>query len=106
MRWNPESAVPLNRLLDNVTVYWVTAPPRRPPACPGRASRVWQEATETLPTGVPGFPRDLLKPPRAWYETNFKPPHWTTLPRGGHFAAFEQPELFVDDVRVFFAMIR
>ena len=32
--------------------------------------------------------------------------HWTTMPRGGHFAAFEQPELFVDDVRAFFASFR
>ncbi|EUA30981.1 putative epoxide hydrolase-like protein [Mycobacterium xenopi 3993] len=59
-----------------------------------------------LPTGVAAFPKEVLRAPRSWCEPNYHITHWTTMPRGGHFAAFEQPELFVDDVRAFFATIR
>jgi epoxide hydrolase len=44
--------------------------------------------------------------PRHWAEANYNITHWTQMPRGGHFAAFEQPELLVDDVRTFFATVR
>ena len=52
------------------------------------------------------FPKELSRPPRAWCEGNYNITHWTKMPRGGHFAAFEQPELFVEDVRKFFATLR
>jgi pimeloyl-ACP methyl ester carboxylesterase len=42
----------------------------------------------------------------AWCEDAYNITHWTTMPRGGHFAAFEQPELFVEDVRAFFDTVR
>jgi pimeloyl-ACP methyl ester carboxylesterase len=47
-----------------------------------------------------------LKSPRSWCESIYNVTHWSAMPRGGHFAAFEQPELFVDDVRAFFANFR
>jgi pimeloyl-ACP methyl ester carboxylesterase len=47
-----------------------------------------------------------LKPPRSWCEPNYNITRWTAMPRGGHFAAFEQPDLFVDDVRAFFGTVR
>src|SRR6201995_103984 len=59
-----------------------------------------------LPTGVAAFPKEILRTPRRWCETAYNITHWTTMPRGGHFAAFEQPDLFVDDVQVFFATVR
>jgi hypothetical protein len=43
---------------------------------------------------------------RSWCEDAYNITHWTTMPRGGHFAAFEQPELFVEDVRAFFDTVR
>jgi len=43
---------------------------------------------------------------RRWCETGYNITHWTTLPRGGRFAAFEQPELFVEDVNAFFEKVR
>ena len=43
---------------------------------------------------------------RSWCEPAYNITHWTDMPRGGHFAAFEQPELFVEDVRAFFATVR
>ena len=59
-----------------------------------------------LPTGVASFPKEIIRSPRKWCEGAYNITHWTTMPRGGHFAAFEQPELFVDDVRAFFATVR
>jgi pimeloyl-ACP methyl ester carboxylesterase len=60
-----------------------------------------------VPTGVAAFPDEILPTPREWVEpiyTDIR--RWTHMPRGGHFAALEQPELFVDDVRAFFALLR
>jgi len=59
-----------------------------------------------LPTGVASFPKEIGPTPRSWCEKNYHITHWTKMPRGGHFAAFEQPELFVEDVRAFFATVR
>jgi pimeloyl-ACP methyl ester carboxylesterase len=59
-----------------------------------------------LPTGVAAFPKEIIRSPRRWCEAHYNITHWTTMPRGGHFAAFEQPGLFVEDVRAFFATVR
>jgi pimeloyl-ACP methyl ester carboxylesterase len=59
-----------------------------------------------LPTGVANVPAEVLSAPRTWCEPVYNITHWTDMPRGGHFAAFEQPQLFVDDVRAFFATVR
>jgi pimeloyl-ACP methyl ester carboxylesterase len=48
----------------------------------------------------------MFRPPRAWIERKYNLTYWSELPRGGHFAAMEQPELFADDVRAFFATLR
>jgi Epoxide hydrolase N terminus len=54
------------------------------------------------PVGVAAFPFDLLKfPPRSMVERSYHVVHWTDMPRGGHFAAWESPDLLVDDLRVF-----
>ena len=56
------------------------------------------------PVGVAAFPRDLLAfPPRAMVERGYNVVHWTDMPRGGHFASLEEPELFLADLRVFVA---
>ena len=105
---HPENALTRDEMLDDVTLYWVTGngrivgaavlgEPRRPSAPVRRVE---------LPTGVASFPKELSRPPRAWCEGNYNITHWTKMPRGGHFAAFEQPELFVEDVRKFFATLR
>jgi microsomal epoxide hydrolase len=55
-----------------------------------------------VPTGVAAFPKDLLAfPPRAMVERGYNVVHWTDMPRGGHFASLEEPELFLADVRRF-----
>jgi pimeloyl-ACP methyl ester carboxylesterase len=52
------------------------------------------------------FPKDLSTPPREWAERFFDVKRWTTMPHGGHFAALEEPDLLVNDVRTFFRPFR
>jgi pimeloyl-ACP methyl ester carboxylesterase len=104
---HPENVLTRDELLDNVMIYWVTA-------SAASSARLYWESFRAfrgggfveLPTGVAAFPMEILSASRRWCEANYNITHWTTMPRGGHFAAFEQPELFVDDVRAFFATVR
>jgi epoxide hydrolase len=104
---HPENALTRDELLDNVTLYWVTA-------TGASSARLYWESMAAfgsggrveLPTGVASFPKEISRPPRDWCEANYNITHWTAMPRGGHFAAFEQPELYVQDVRKFFATVR
>lgn len=104
---HPENALTRDEMLDNVTVYWMTG-------TGASSARLYWEAAPgpvpprrvELPTGVAAFPKEIMRPPRSWCEPVYNITHWTAMPRGGHFAAFEQPELFVDDVRAFFATVR
>ncbi|HTL94732.1 MAG TPA: alpha/beta hydrolase, partial [Gemmatimonadaceae bacterium] len=59
-----------------------------------------------VPAGFAMFPKDLSSPPREWAERFFDVRHWTAMPRGGHFAALEKPELLVQDIRTFFRPFR
>ena len=60
-----------------------------------------------VPAGVSIFPKEIVRPPRSWVEPRFSDlRYWGTPSKGGHFAAFEQPELFVDEVRAFFRLVR
>jgi pimeloyl-ACP methyl ester carboxylesterase len=101
---NPENVLTKDELLDNVMMYWATA------SGASSARMYWEsfnffdsKGRVELPTGVASFPKEIIRSPRKWCEGAYNITHWTTMPRGGHFAAFEQPELFVDDVRAFFA---
>ena len=104
---NPENVLSRDELLDNVMVYWVTGTGASSARLYWESFKAWgnQERVE-LPTGVASFPGEILRAPRSWCEPVYNITHWTDMPRGGHFAAFEQPELFVDDVRAFFATLR
>jgi microsomal epoxide hydrolase len=105
-----ERAFSRDHLLTNITAYWVTG-------TINSSTRLYYESMTagtfgapdrkiTAPTGVAIFPREMMRPPRAWVERLYDLRHWTEQPRGGHFAAMEQPELFVADVRAFFATLR
>ncbi len=104
---HPENILTKDELLDNVMLYWLTA-------SGASSARLYWESFNffggfdrvKLPTGIASFPKEILKAPRSWCETGYNITHWTTMPRGGHFAAFEQPELFVDDVSTFFDTVR
>ncbi len=60
----------------------------------------------TAPTGYADFPRELVRPPRALVERAFYVRRWTTMQAGGHFAALEEPEALVEDIRAFFRDLR
>jgi len=63
--------------------------------------------TVTVPTGCSIFPKELQRPSRRWAEKRFLDiRYWNEPACGGHFAAFEQPELFVEEVRSFFRLVR
>ncbi|MBO0864828.1 MAG: alpha/beta fold hydrolase [Mycobacterium sp.] len=104
---HPENVLSRDELLDNVMLYWVTG-------SAASSARLYWESFKSfaeggrveLPTGVASFPKEILPTPRRWCENAYNITHWTTMPRGGHFAAFEQPTLFVDDIRAFFATVR
>lgn len=55
-----------------------------------------------VPTAVAAFPRDIARPVRRWAEPRYTIERWTEFDRGGHFAAMEQPDLLVGDIRAFF----
>src|ERR1700757_2019731 len=104
---HPENVLTRDELLDNVMMYWVTA------AAASSARMYWESfrgfgglARVEGPNGGAQFPKETPLAPPPWAEANYNLPHWTQMPRGGHFAAFEQPKLFVDDVRTFFATVR
>jgi len=71
----------------------------------GRGSR---SGRITVPTGFASFPAEMLalNPPRSVLERGFNLVHYSKAARGGHFACFEQPQLFVEDVRAFFRRVR
>ena len=70
----------------------------------GRISRMAKDIA--APAGVAIFPRDIAHPPREWGERIFDVRRWTVMPRGGHFAAHEEPELLAAELREFFRPFR
>ena len=104
---HPENALTRDEMLDNVTLYWLTN------SAASSARLYWESFGSfvshdrvELPTGIASFPKEIFRSPRHWCEARYNVTHFTKMPRGGHFAAFEQPELFVEDVRAFFATLR
>ena len=59
-----------------------------------------------MPTGAAIFPAEIFIVPRAWAEAEYDLRHWTVMEEGGHFAALEKPELYINDVREFFRLLR
>ncbi|MDH6244126.1 epoxide hydrolase [Mycobacterium sp. OTB74] len=110
--WTDCDGDPLNvlshdELLDNVMIYWVTASGASSVRLYWESMAAFGSGTRVeLPTGVASFPKEIGRAPRSWCEPMYNITRWTTMPRGGHFAAFEQPQLLVDDVRAFFATVR
>jgi len=59
-----------------------------------------------VPCGLARLPKEAPMPPREWVERCYNLQHWAELPRGGHFAAMEEPELLAQDIRAFFRSFR
>lgn len=98
-----------DEILTNVTLYWLTG-------TIGSAMRMYAANAAIPPTqlarrvevpsGFALFPGDVVRPPRAWLERTTKAVRVTEPARGGHFAAFEEPELFAEELRAFFRPYR
>jgi microsomal epoxide hydrolase len=105
-----ESRFTKDELLTNIMLYWV-------PETANSSCRLYCETMRAgkfpptdfrveVPTGCAIFPREMIRPPRAWAEKLYNVTRWTVMPRGGHFAAMEEPQLLVDDIRAFFRALR
>jgi microsomal epoxide hydrolase len=106
-----------DELLTNVTLYWVTETidssflPYADFVNAGavtwvvEAFRQWIGSTD-VPAAFAMFPKDISHPPREWASRFFNVQRWTDMPSGGHFAAMEEPERLVDDIRAFFRPLR
>jgi epoxide hydrolase len=105
---HPESVLTRDELLDNVMLYWL------PGAGASSARLYWESYNDpaarepvAVPAGCSVFPKEVFPVSRRWVEQRFSDlRHFGRLDRGGHFAAFEQPQLFVDEVRRFFRTVR
>ena len=107
---DPENVLSRDELLDNVMFYWLTA------SGASSARLYWesfgrafsgQDTTVNLPTGCSIFPKEIVATPRSWAEQTYTNiVYWNELNKGGHFAAFEQPELFVAELRGCFKLMR
>jgi epoxide hydrolase len=103
----PESVIALDRMLDNIMLYWL-------PGTGASSARLYWESFRdfnadpiTVPVACSIFPRELFRASRRWAERRLSTiVHWNELDRGGHFAAFEQPALFVEELRAGFRSMR
>ncbi len=104
---SPFDALSRDAILDNLMLYWL-------PATGASSARLYWESfgsftpqQVTLPVAVSAFPKEILPCPRRWAERNFPNlVHWGEMDKGGHFAAWEQPEAFVRELRTAFALMR
>jgi pimeloyl-ACP methyl ester carboxylesterase len=107
---HPENVFAREQLITNVMTYWVTQTITSSTRLYWENQHVGpgQGAPEFVgvPTGIARYPKEPIRLPRAWVERRYNVTHWAEMPRGGHFAAMEQPALFVDDVRTFFRTVR
>lgn len=95
-----------DELLTNITLYWTTE-------TIGSSFRLYYENSKVplhfasgesvrVPCAIARFPKEISRPPRAWVERGYNVQRWSDMPRGGHFAAYEEPELLAEDVKTFF----
>jgi microsomal epoxide hydrolase len=108
---NPETALTRDEMLVDIMLYWVTS---------AIGSSFWpyyarmhgpwpipEGSTVGVPTGYVEFPKEILRPPRTVAERMYTDiRRWTVMPKGGHFAALEQPEALSEEIRAFFRPLR
>jgi pimeloyl-ACP methyl ester carboxylesterase len=104
---HPENVLTRNALLDNLMFYWL------PGAGASSARLYWESFARTgldpvrVPSGASLFPKEIFRASRRWVEKRYvNLVYWNELARGGHFAAFEQPEAFVRELRACFRLMR
>lgn len=102
---DPSSAIPVDEILTNLMIYWVTntitssmryyLESARTPLTFRRGERLH------VPCGIAHFPLEAPFPPRSWVERVYDVRRWSEMPRGGHFAAMEAPDLLASDIEAF-----
>jgi pimeloyl-ACP methyl ester carboxylesterase len=104
---NPENVLTRDELLDNVMMYWL------PDAGASSARLYWESFRKfptdqvNIPTGCSIFPKEIFRTSKRWAEKRFtKLVYFNELDKGGHFAAFEQPEMYLKEVRTCFRNMR
>jgi len=107
---HPENIFSKNELLDNIMLYWLTN------SAASSARLYWETFSPSailvdrgrisIPVGVSVFPKEIMAGPRSWSEKHFADIcYWSELDRGGHFAALEQPDLFVSEIKKWLAIV-
>lgn len=104
---HPENVLTRDELLDNVMLYWL-------PGTGASSARLYWESLNKqnydqihIPVGCSHFPKEIMYPSKRWAEKRFTNLiHWNELSKGGHFAAMEVPEIYVNEVRNFFAKVQ
>ena len=107
---HPENIFSKNELLDNIMLYWLTN------SAASSARLYWETFSPSatfvdrgrisIPVGVSVFPKEIMAGPRSWSEKHFADIcYWNELDRGGHFAALEQPDLFVSEIKKWLAIV-
>ena len=108
---NPENALTRDEMLAGIMLYWATG---------AIGSSFWpyyarmhgpwpipEGATVDVPIGYVEFPKEILRPPRSVAERMYTDiRRWTVMPKGGHFAALEQPQALAEEIRAFFRLLR
>jgi pimeloyl-ACP methyl ester carboxylesterase len=101
-----ESRFTKDELLTTITIYWITQTISSSTRMYYENQRqVWSLKSGErvqVPSGIALFPQEISRPPREWAERSYNVCRWTEMPRGGHFAALEEPELLAQDIRAFF----
>ena len=104
---NMEQKFTKDELLTNIMLYWVTQ-------SGASSARIYYENQRAkppqgrvqVPTACAVFPKEISIAPRRWVEAQYNVTRWTEMPRGGHFAAMEEPTLLAEDIRAFFGTLR
>jgi pimeloyl-ACP methyl ester carboxylesterase len=106
---SPEEKFTKDELLTNITLYWAMGTQTS-------SAQIYYENSHDsgarltgrveVPTACAVFPKEIFYAPRRALENRYNLVRWTEMPRGGHFAAMEEPELLVEDIRAFFRMLR
>ena len=107
---NVERRFTQDELLTTVSLYWFTR------SMPSAIRLYWESRRSPLhfaagervnvPVGIAHFPREIPIPPRSYVERGYNVTRWTEMPKGGHFAAMEEPELLAEEIRVFARQFR
>jgi hypothetical protein len=104
-----------DEILTNVMLYWITQSigtsflgyrdltKPRDKISPKVADEKWSRGAAA---GFAMFPKDIANAPREWAERFYDVRHWSEMPSGGHFAAWEEPSLLAEDIRKFFRTLR